>query len=86
MFARLTILVRSLERRRAAAAECMDGNEGCHACAYPGSEIAQITATAAVPLLILHVGPHPCSFRRSGERAGGIIPTEFPELQAECYD
>ena len=74
--ARLTALVRSLERRGAAAAEGVHGNEVCDACAYPGSEIAQISATAAVPLLILHVGPHPCSFRRSGERAGGIIPTQ----------
>jgi hypothetical protein len=68
--ARLTALVRSLERRGAAAAEGVHGNEVCDACAYLGSEIAQISATAAVPLLILHVGPHPCSFRRSGKRFG----------------
>jgi len=79
-------MLRNLERWGTAAAEGMDSNEGCHVSACPRSEIAQNPATAAVPLLILHVGPHPCSFRRSGERAGGIIPTEIPELQAECYD
>jgi hypothetical protein len=65
--------VRSLERRRAAAAEGVDSNEGCYVSACPRSEITQITATAAVPLLILHVGPHPCSFKRSGECAGALF-------------
>jgi hypothetical protein len=67
MFARLTILVRSLEPRRTAAAEGVDSNEGCYVSACPRSEISQIIATAAV-LLIPHVAPLQCSVRRSEER------------------
>ena len=65
--------MRSLERRGAAAAEGMESNEGCDACAYQGSEIAQITATAAVPLLILHVGPHPLAVSGVPENAPGAL-------------
>jgi hypothetical protein len=50
-----------LERRRAAPAEGVHSDEVWHALAYPNLENAQIVASAAVILVILHLAPSPWS-------------------------
>jgi hypothetical protein len=50
-----------LERWRAAPAEGVHSDEVWHALAYPNFESAQIVASAAVILLILHLAPSPWS-------------------------
>lgn len=76
----------NLERGRTAAAEGMDSDEACHLSACPISEVAQLTATAAVPLLILHVAPPSASVSGLRENARRVFSIFEPPIARKKQD